>query len=77
MARNNYHHVLAVVLAALVALAAAQALSGDLATAHNNLSRAIELEPRNRSLARQDADFAPLANQAPFHSLLYPEKKAW
>jgi tetratricopeptide (TPR) repeat protein len=59
------------------ALALAQALSGDLATAHENLRRAIELEPRNRLLARQDADFAPLANQAPFRSLLYPEKNAW
>jgi tetratricopeptide (TPR) repeat protein len=59
------------------ALALAQALSGDLAAAHENLRRAIELEPRNRLLARQDADFAPLANHAAFRSLLYPEKKAW
>jgi tetratricopeptide (TPR) repeat protein len=59
------------------ALALAQALSGDLASAHENLRRAIELEPRNRVIARQDADFAPLANQAVFRSLLYPEKKAW
>ena len=28
-------------------------------------------------IARQDADFAPLANQPPFDSLLYPEKKGW
>jgi hypothetical protein len=35
------------------------------------------LEPRNRLIARQDADFAPLANQSVFRSLLYPEKKAW
>jgi tetratricopeptide (TPR) repeat protein len=59
------------------ALALAQALSGDLAAAHENLRRAIELEPRNRLIARQDADFAPLAIQAAFRSLLYPEKKAW
>jgi tetratricopeptide (TPR) repeat protein len=59
------------------ALALAQALSGDLANAHENLRRAIELEPRNRLIARQDADFAPLAHQAVFRSLLYPEKKAW
>jgi tetratricopeptide (TPR) repeat protein len=59
------------------ALALAQALAGDLANAHENLRRAIELEPRNRLLARQDADFAPLANQAPFRSLLYPEKISW
>ena len=59
------------------ALALAQALSGDLANAQENLRRAIELEPRNRMIARQDADFAPLANQAAIRSLLYPEKKAW
>ena len=59
------------------ALALAQALSGDLASAQENLRRAIELEPRNRMIARQDADFAPLAKQASFHSLLYPEKKVW
>lgn len=56
------------------ALALAQAHSGDMAGAHENLRRAIELEPRNRMMARQDADFAPLANQSVFRSLLYPEK---
>jgi tetratricopeptide (TPR) repeat protein len=59
------------------ALALAQALGGDLAGAHDNLKRAIDLEPRNRIIARQDADFAPLANQPPFDSLLFPEKKGW
>ena len=59
------------------ALALAQALSGDFTTAHQNLKRAIELEPRNRTIARQDADFAPLANVHPFDRLLYPEKKDW
>ena len=59
------------------ALALAQALSGDSANAYDNLRRAIELEPRNRIMARQDADFAPLANQPPFDVLLYPEKKGW
>ena len=59
------------------ALALAQALSGDLANAHDNLKRAIELEPRNRLIARQDADFAPIVNQQPFHALIYPEKKTW
>jgi len=59
------------------ALALAQALSGDLTNAHANLKRAIELEPRNRLIARQDADFAPLANQPPFDALIYPEKKGW
>ena len=59
------------------ALALAQALGGDLANAHENLRRAIELEPRNRIMARQDADFAPLAGQPAFHKLLYPEKNNW
>ena len=53
------------------ALALAQALAGDFAGAYENLKRAIELEPRNRLIARQDADFAPLANQRriPFPAL--------
>jgi tetratricopeptide (TPR) repeat protein len=59
------------------ALALAQALGGDPANAYENLKRAIELEPRNRIMARQDADFAPLANQPPFDALIYPEKKGW
>ena len=59
------------------ALALAQALGGDIPNAYENLRRAIELEPRNRNLARQDADFAPLANQPPFDALVYPEKKEW
>lgn len=59
------------------ALALAQALSGDTASAHENLRRAIELEPRNRIIARQDPDFAPLAGHPPFDVLLYPEKKNW
>jgi tetratricopeptide (TPR) repeat protein len=59
------------------ALALAQALGGDFARAHDNLKRAIELEPRNRLIARQDADFAPLANQPPLDALIYPEKKGW
>lgn len=59
------------------ALAGALALTGDLHGAHASLKRAIEMEPRNRIAARQDADFAQLANQPPFDALLYPEKKNW
>jgi len=59
------------------ALALAQALSGDMVNAQQNLKRAIELEPRNRLIARQDADFAPLANQPPLDAIIYPEKKSW
>jgi tetratricopeptide (TPR) repeat protein len=59
------------------ALGLAQALAGDLNGAYGNLKRAIELEPRNRIVARQDADLAHLAGQPPFEALLYPEKKGW
>ena len=57
------------------ALALAQALSGDLANAHDHLKRAIDLEPRNRLLARQDADFAPILMLPAFDLLIHPEKK--
>jgi tetratricopeptide (TPR) repeat protein len=59
------------------ALGLALALAGEFAAAHDQLKRAIELEPRNRMIARQDADLAPLAGQPPFDSLLYPEKRGW
>lgn len=59
------------------ALGLAQALAGDLNGACGNLKRAIELDPRNRIVARQDADIAHLTGQPPFESLLYPEKKGW
>jgi tetratricopeptide (TPR) repeat protein len=58
------------------ALAVAQALSGDATGAHDYLKRAIELEPKNRLMARQDGDFASVGGQAPFQALLYPEKKS-
>jgi tetratricopeptide (TPR) repeat protein len=57
------------------ALAVALALSGDASGAHDNLKRAIELEPKNRLAARQDSDLAPLASQPLFNSLLFPERK--
>lgn len=59
------------------ALAAALALQGDVPAAYESLRRAIELEPRNRLLARQDADLAHVVNQPPFDTLIYPEKKGW
>jgi tetratricopeptide (TPR) repeat protein len=61
----------------LYALALVQALAGDAAGAHDHLKRAIELEPKNRIMARQDTDFATLAGQPQFQALLYPEKKSW
>ena len=59
------------------ALALAKALAGDLQAACAHLQRAIELEPRNRLAARQDADFAPFASQPPLDALLHPEKRGW
>jgi tetratricopeptide (TPR) repeat protein len=40
-------------------------LSGDGTGACENLKRAIELEPKNRILARQDPEFAVLSQQIP------------
>jgi tetratricopeptide (TPR) repeat protein len=40
-------------------------LAGDSIGACENLKRAIDLEPRNRILARQDPEFAALAAQLP------------
>jgi tetratricopeptide (TPR) repeat protein len=56
------------------ALALCDGLSGDIQGACENLKRAIEIQPRNRIAARQDADFAGIANQPPLDRLLFPEK---
>jgi len=49
----------------LYTLALCSGLSGDGSGACENLKRAIALEPRNRIMARQDAEFAALAGQFP------------
>ena len=49
----------------LYTLALCHGLDGDAAGACENLRRAIDLEPRNRSLARQDPEFSALAAQLP------------
>ena len=59
------------------ALAGVHALTADAARAYEHLKRAIELDPKNRIMARQDGDFASVAGQAQFQALLYPEKKSW
>ncbi|HUJ20750.1 MAG TPA: hypothetical protein VLX58_04470 [Bryobacteraceae bacterium] len=56
------------------ALALCRGLAGDIPGAYENLKRAIELEPRNRIAARQDADFAPFSNQSQIQQLLFPDK---
>jgi tetratricopeptide (TPR) repeat protein len=56
------------------AMSVSLALSGDASGAYDSLRRAIELQPRNRMLARQDSDFEGIANQPRFSRLLYPER---
>jgi len=60
----------------LYALAACQSLGGDLQPAYENLKRAIDLQPRNRLAARQDPDFAAMAEHPAFIRLLYPDRKS-
>ncbi len=49
------------------------ALSGDPHGAYDSLKRAIELQPRNRMVARQDSDLEGISHQPLFNRLLYPE----
>ena len=56
------------------ALALSKGLAGDVDGAHENLKRAIELEPRNRIAARQDVDFALFSDQPQIQQLLFPDK---
>jgi tetratricopeptide (TPR) repeat protein len=58
------------------ALALCCGLSGDRQGAYENLRRAIDIEPRNRISARQDADFTSISKQPPLDQLLFPEKKS-
>ena len=58
----------------LYALALAKGLSGDIEGAHDHLKHAIDLEPRNRISARQDADFATFSSQPQIQQLLFPDK---
>lgn len=59
---------------AYYALAAVQSLRGDVEGALENLKTAIDLEPRNRYLARNDRDFTALTEDPRFADLVYPEK---
>lgn len=60
----------------LYALAICASLAGDLRGTYENLKRAIELDPKNRLAARNDSDFAIVAQQPLVQQLLYPEKFA-
>jgi tetratricopeptide (TPR) repeat protein len=57
------------------ALGVCLALSGDAQGAYDSLKRAIELQPRNRMVARQDSDLEGISNQPRLSKLLYPEKE--
>jgi tetratricopeptide (TPR) repeat protein len=46
-------------------------LSGDLQGCYENLKRAIDLQPKNRLIARQDQDFNTIVQHPVFHQLLY------
>jgi Tfp pilus assembly protein PilF len=54
------------------AMAVCRALSGDASGAYDSLRRAIELQPRNRMVARQDSDLDGISSQPRFSHLLYP-----
>jgi tetratricopeptide (TPR) repeat protein len=56
------------------ALALCRGLSGDMDGAYENLKRAIDLEPRNRISARQDADFGGFSSYPQIQQLLFPDK---
>ena len=58
------------------ALALCSGLSGDVRGACRHLRRAIEIQPRNRLAARNDPDFAGIAQLSPLFELLYPERTA-
>ena len=54
------------------ALSLARGLGGDMQGAAEHMRRAIELHPRNRSLARSDPDFAEISQRSPLREILYP-----
>ena len=55
------------------ALAAAEALRGNAQGAYERLKTAIQLQPRNRILARGDADFSGVLDYHPLATLLHAD----
>lgn len=55
----------------LYALALCRALQGDLEQSYQHLKKAIELDPGNRSLARNDVDFQEFCRRSPLRDLVY------
>lgn len=58
---------------AFYGLALLDSITGRTQDCLNNLSRAIDLNPRNRLQARSDNDFQSMADDPRFTELLYPE----
>jgi tetratricopeptide (TPR) repeat protein len=56
------------------ATAVLQAIKGDTAGVHRSLSRAIELNPRNRPLALNDSDLATVREDPSISDLLRPQR---
>jgi tetratricopeptide (TPR) repeat protein len=56
------------------ALAAAQALQGNVDAAIEHLEAAVTLRPENRIHVRRDEDFQGLASDPRFRRLLYPAR---
>ena len=54
-------------------LAILESMTGQAEPCLDHLSRAIELNPRNRIQARSDSDFQDMADDPRFTELLYPE----
>lgn len=57
------------------ALALCHALRGEPNQVYANLSRAIEIDPRNRGRALRDPDFGDLSRRPPLSDLLYSESE--
>jgi tetratricopeptide (TPR) repeat protein len=56
----------------LYAQALTRALQGDIESCYEYLKRAIELDGRNRSLARNDPDFQEFCRRPPLRELVNP-----
>ena len=58
------------------ALALTYGLQGKFERAATHLVRAIEIEPKNRNIARNDIDFESFSGAPPIRAVLYPERKS-
>lgn len=57
------------------ALGITRGLRGDLEEAAEHIGRAIELDPRNRTLARSDHDFLEFGKNPPVRELVFGERR--